>query len=376
MERLPVNVLIACAIALALLLILSGCDPSVEDLEAVVYAPQRLGDGWEVSTPEAEGLDPMLVAEMYYYAARLKSLYALVVVKNGKIVAEGYFNEGSVDHLSSSMSVTKSVVSALVGVAHGRGDLPSLEAKMVDFFPDLIPMDDPRKLEITIRDLLKMRAGYPRETDVPGYFDRMFDGVHEWVPLIRDFVLVSDPGEAWHYSNLSSHILSVILARATGGSLVPYAQEHLFGPIGADLAQWTADADGYEMGCMEVYLTPRDMARFGLLYLNGGVFEGEQVLSADWVRISLQSYSTNVANYSGQHYRSVGYGYQWWVMEAGDHDYTMARGHGGQQVVLLDELDMVIVATADPLYYGHDSAAGRLELANLNLVADFIKELP
>jgi len=363
-------VLVACC---ALLLIV-GCEPSLDDLEAVDYAPIADLD-WDISTPEAEGLDPLLVAAMYYEAAKLESLYSLLVIKNGRLIAEGYFNEGAVDHLSSSMSVTKSVVSALVGVAYARGDLPSLEAKMIDFFPELMSIADPRKKEITIRDLLKMRAGYPHETDVPGYFDRMFDGVHEWVPLIEDFDLVSDPGEAWHYSNLSSHILSVILARATGGSLVPYAQEHLFGPIGADLARWTVDADGYEMGCMEVYLTPRDMARFGVLFLDGGEFEGEQVLSSDWVRISLQNYSSNVANYSGQHYHSIGYGYQWWVMEAGDRDYAMARGHGGQQIVLLEELDMVIVATADPLYYGHGSAAGRLELANLNLVADFIKEL-
>jgi len=313
---------------------LAACYPSVEDLEAVVYAPFVVGDGWGLSTPEAEGLDPMLVAELFYHAAKLESLYGLVVVKNGRIIAEGYFNEGSVDQLSGRQSITKSVVSALVGITLDRGELWSLDQTMAEFFPEFIPMGDPRKKDITIRQLLQMRAGYPWEHDVSGYTDTMFDGVHNWLPLIEAFVLVNDPGTAWHYSNLSSHILAVILARTTGESLVPYAQEHLFGPIGANLTQWTTDADGYEMGCIEVYLTARDMARFGLLYLNDGMWEGEQIVAEGWVRESLQRYSSGVANYSGQHYRSVGYGYQWWVSEAGGRTYWSARGHGGQQIVM------------------------------------------
>ena len=364
----------ALMVGLLVVWLVAACGPTPEELAAVDYTPVA-DDGWETSTPEAEGLDPDLMAQLFYDAGELESLYGLVVVKNGKLIAEDYFNEGSVDQLSGRQSITKSVLSALYGIALERGDLEDLDAKMVDSFPELVPMGDPRKAEITTRQLLQMRGGYPWE-QAAGYNPVMWDGVNNWVPHIETFELTNDPGTDWAYSNLSSHILSVTLSRAIDGSLVPYANEHLFEPIGAQVPQWTTDADGYEMGCIEVYLTARDMAKFGVLYLNDGAWDGEQIISESWVEESLTSYSSDVANYSGQHYRSIGYGYQWWVVESGDHTYWMARGHGGQQIVLLEDHNMVIVATADPLYEGFDGAAWDLERSNLNVVADFIKELP
>lgn len=310
----------------------------------------------------------------------MESLYGLLVVKNGYLIAEKYFNEGSLEQLSGRQSVTKSVTSALVGIALDRGDLSNVDQKMVDFFPEFLPMQDARKEQITIRHLLQMRAGYPREDEIPEYFNRMFDGTHKWLPHIQDFVLVDDPGTAWNYSNLTSHILGVILSRASGADLMLYAQEHLFEPIGADLNRWSPDADGYAMGCIEIYLTARDMAKFGLLYLDDGEYEGNQVIPADWVRDSLLSY-TDVVYFTGgrskgRYFGDLGYGYQWWSAKAGDHRFGYASGHGGQYIVLLDGLDMIIVTTADPLYYEHGGKAWSKEKAITELVGKFIKSLP
>ena len=119
------------------------------------------------------------------------------------------------------------------------------------------------------------------------------------------------------------------------------------------------------------------MAKFGQLYLDGGELEGNRIVPADWVRDSLQIYSEDAWYYRvGRNRRDSGHGYQWWSVRAGDHRYNLAWGHGRQQIALLDELDLVVVATADPLYAQSGDEPWRLEKANLNLVADFIAFLP
>ena len=119
------------------------------------------------------------------------------------------------------------------------------------------------------------------------------------------------------------------------------------------------------------------MARFGQLYLDEGEFQGNPIVPAEWVRDSLQIYSEDAWDYRvGKNWQDSGYGYQWWSIRAGDHRYNLAWGHGRQQIALFDETDMVVVATADPLYAQSGDGPWKLEKANLNLVADFIASLP
>jgi CubicO group peptidase (beta-lactamase class C family) len=362
-------------IAILILSMLVGCGPSAAELEAVDYTPLP-ADGWEVSTPAEQGLDPMLVAKLYYHAAELETIYSLLVIKNGYLIAEQYFHEGSVERKDNRQSVTKSYVSALVGIALEQGCLSSVDQKMMDFFPDLADqIADPRKEQITIRDLLQMRSGYPWEESDSALWEALWTG--DYLPLIVHFPLISDPGTEFHYSNLTSDWLGIIVARACDTDLKSFAQEHLFLPLGAEVGKWTRDTDGYYMGHGEIHFTARDMAKFGLLYLNDGEYEGNQIIPADWVRDSLQTYSENAWTIKiGRNFNDVGYGYQWWSARAGDHRFNFAWGHGGQLIVLVDELDMVIVTTADPLYGQTGQGPWNHEKANLNLVADFIKSLP
>jgi CubicO group peptidase (beta-lactamase class C family) len=359
---------------------LVGCGPLIKDLLSVEYAPLP-GDDWEVSTPAEQGLNPMLVAELYYNAAELETIYSLLVIKDGYLIAEDYFNEGSINQKDRMQSVTKSYTSALVGIALEQGYLSSVEQKMMDFFPELADqITDPRREQITIRHMLQMRAGYPWEESTPELFELLYTGFRP--STLVDVPLVSDPGTQFEYSNLTSHLLGIIVARATDTDLKSFAQENLFAPLDVEMGDWIQDWEGYYNGHGDLYFSARDMAKFGLLYLDDGEYQGNQIISADWVHDSLQSYSEKInatggfpANW-GLSFKDIGYGYQWWSARAGDHRYDLAWGHGGQQIVLLEEFNMVIVVTADPLFGQHGGDAWNHEKANLNLVADFIASLP
>jgi CubicO group peptidase (beta-lactamase class C family) len=355
--------------------------PRTEELKAVDYTPLSRND-WKVSTPAKQRLDPMLVAELYRDAAELETLYGLLVIKNGDLIAEGYFNEGSVEQLSKRASVTKSYTSALVGIALDQGCLSSVDQKMIDFFPEIAnQITDPRKKQITIRDMLQMRAGYPWEETEPALWEALWSG--SYLKHIIDFPLTSNPGTDFQYSNLTSHWLGMIVARACDTDLKSFGQEHLFSPLGVKVGDWNQDLDGYYIGGGDIEFTARDMAKFGLLYLNDGEYKGNQIISTGWVRESLQSYSDDVntagikSGKVGRYFRDIGYGYQWWSATAGDHRFNFAWGHGGQLIALLDKLDMVIVVTADP-FYGKDvhGQSWPHEKANINLVGKFIQSLP
>ena len=355
--------------------------PGEEELRAVKYTPLP-GDGWEVSTPGKQGLDPMLVAELYLDAAELETLYGLLVVKNGYLIAEGYFNEGSVTQLSKRASVTKSYTSAMVGIALAQGHLESIDQKMIDFFPEFKDqITDPRKKQITIRQMLQMRAGYPWEETDMKYWDAVWTG--QYLPMIEKFPLTCDPGARFQYSNLTSHLLGVIVARACDKDLKSFGRENLFSPLEVEPGDWNQDVDGYYIGCGDIQFTARDMAKFGLLYLNGGKYEGKQIVPADWVEKSLESYSDDIdsagvkSGRAGRYLHDIGYGYQWWSASVGGHHINFAWGHGGQLIILLEELDMIIVVTADS-FWGKDLhwQAWKHEQANINLVGKFIKSLP
>jgi CubicO group peptidase (beta-lactamase class C family) len=352
---------------------LAGCGRSNEELEAVEFTPLS-GDAWKVSTPAEQGLDPMLVAELYLDAAELETLYGLVVVKNGHLIAEKYFHEGSVEQKARVQSATKSVTSALVGIALDRGCLSSVEQKMLDSFPEVTgQITDPRKEQITLRDMLQMRAGFPWEETHPALWEGLLSG--HYVPLIEEFPLTADPGTEFQYSNLTSNWLGIIVDRGCGANLKSYAEENLFSPIGIEPGEWGTDWEGHNNGCGDLHLTARDMAKFGLLYLNNGEYEGNQLIPADWVRDSLQTYSEDAWDNIGR-FRDIGYGYHWWSATAGGHRVNFAWGHGGQLIVLVDELDMVVVTTADPFYLQHNDQSWKHEKASISLVADFIASLP
>ncbi|MDX1407887.1 MAG: serine hydrolase [Saprospiraceae bacterium] len=350
--------------------------PSPDALATTNYTP--LPDApWPVSTPEQEGLNPSLVAELFFDAAHMTTPYALLILKNGKLVAEGYFNAGAVDHKNRLASVTKSVTSALVGLALEDGCLDDLDRPMVEYFPEVQDgITDVRKYEITVRHLLQMRGGFPWvETDT-AYWQALLTGYYPH--LIANLPLVNDPGEGFNYSNLSSNWLGILLTRTCGTDLLTFAQDRLFAPLGIQAGDWGQDAEGHYNGCGNLHLSARDLAKFGLLYLRNGQYHGVQVLPAGWTKASLQQYSDDAwvavppQNHVGRYFRELGYGYQWWSARIGDRRYNFAWGHGGQLIVLADHLDMVIVLISKPYFLEHNQEAWSHEQGNINLIGKFV----
>jgi CubicO group peptidase (beta-lactamase class C family) len=327
-------------------------------------------------------LEPTLVAELYRDASEMEKLYGLLVVKNGYLIAEGYFNQASFEQKALLQSVTKSYTSALVGIALHQGHLSNVNQKMMDFFPELTDqVSDPRKMQITIRDMLQMRAGYQWEESSPKLFKILYEGFRP--SHLVDFPLIHDPGTEFNYSNLTSHLLAVIVARACGKDLKSYAYTNLFSPLGVVVGDpWWRDLEDNYIGHGGLRFTARDAAKFGLLYLNGGEYDGKQLVSADWVINSLKTHVQNVSTGApksgklGRYFRKVGYGYQWWSATVRDHRINYAAGHGGQLIILLEKHKMIIVVTSDPFLGQHGGQAWAHENANFNLVGKFIRSLP
>ncbi|MEJ2502802.1 MAG: serine hydrolase, partial [Gemmatimonadota bacterium] len=316
-------------------------------------------------------------------AADLEAIRGLLIVKDGILIAERYFNEGAVNRPTLVQSVTKSVTSALVGIALEKGCLEGIDQPMLDFFPEqAVRVRDPRKREITLRQMLQMRAGYGWEGSDSLRWEGLIGG--DYLPLLVDFPLDRDPGTGFDYSNVTSHLLAVIVSRACDSDLLELARADLFGPIGVEPGDWGADPEGYRYGQGELHLTARDMARLGLLYLNRGAWKGRQVVPADWVEASLTGYSSDIdtaglrSGTVGRYFHDAEYGYQWWSARVGDRRFDFAWGHGGQMILLLHDLDMILIVTTDPFHrpIREDHEAWTHEQATFNLIGKFIASLP
>ncbi len=334
------------AIVASLLIAACSAGGPPTDVEEISFVPQQLGDGWEISTPQAQGLDPDVLAEAYVRAAGLQYMYAVLVVRNGYLVAEGYFRGRTAAHANYTASATKSYTSALVGIALREGYLTNLDQKMVDFFPELVPqIADPRKHDITLRHLLTMTAGYPIESqDGNPYWAQLTQG-DNWVENAFMLPLVRDPGGQWEYSSGSTLLLAAIVARTSGMSALAFAEQYLFGPLEAPIPLWGQDPAGNYLGGWAMYITPRNMARFGRVYLEGGHFGNQQIVPAVWVDESLVGY--NAVDWPMGALGECRYGYLWYAGTVGAYEVRMAWGHGGQIILLVPELNLVVVTATD-----------------------------
>jgi len=367
------------AVFSALLSLVASCDSSSNSGDsrggALNYTPTTTNDGWQVATPAGQGVDEAVLNTAYQEAQRLPNLFSLLVVKNGYLIAEGYFNSAHMNQAFDTASVTKSITSALTGIALRDNLLTSVDQKMFESFPEINWQQlDSRKSLITIRQMLQMRSGYPWE-EFDGYLNRLLS-TSAWIDLAEEFPLVANPGSKFGYSNLTTHLAGVIVARAANESLLAFGKRSLFDPLGISVASWATDADGYYFGSGATMFTARDMARFGQLYLDGGAYGGIQLVPAEWVQDSFESYSgttynTDILNAISQ----LEYGYLWWSGVSGSHRFNFAWGHGGQMICVIQDLDMVIVTTATGLggQFGQD--AWRQESQVLELAGRLIASL-
>ena len=216
-------------------------------------------------------------------AARLPRLHSLLVSWRGALVVERYFNGTKPARPANLKSASKSVISALVGIAIDRGQITNVKQPIGSYFPDLLSAE-PNKRGITIEDLLTMRSGL-ESTSNRNYGAWVLSG--NWVRYALNRPLLDSPGTTMEYSTGNTHLLSAILTRATGKSTWQFAQETLAKPLGFSLPQWPRDPQGVYFGGNDMLMTPRHMLMFGEMYLNGGRANGQQVVSARWVAASL-----------------------------------------------------------------------------------------
>ena len=303
---------------------------------------------WGYSTPEAQGMNPDVLDSAFLQAGSKGFIDGLLVIRNGLVVREEYYNGYDRSQPHNMKSVSKSFLSALIGIALHQGYIDSLDAKVMDYFPEYVdPGMDPRKRQITVRHLLTMRMGIRDESDddYGAYWD--IYNSDNWIKTTIESPLVSAPGEQMHYNTFQTHLLSAIITKVTEKSTLAFATESLLHPMGIDVHSWEQDPQGYYFGGNSMYFTPQEAAVLGLLYLNGGSLNGREIVPRDWVELSL-SPSTDLTHpneWGGL--KNYNYAYLWWLGEMNDHDLFMAYGYGGQFIVVFPDLELIIVSTAD-----------------------------
>ncbi len=271
-------------------------------------------------------------------ANSLPRLHSLLVSWHDDLILEEYFNGRGPSSIANVKSVSKSVISALVGIAISEAHIESVDQPIGDFFGDLLASEtDAGKRHITIGDLLTMQSGL--ETTSNRNYGAWVQS-SDWVGFALAQPLEHSPGILMEYSTGNTHLLSAILTIATGKSTLAFARETLGGPLDFRLADWPRDPQGIYFGGNDMEFTPRQMMAFGRLYLDDGRANGSQVIPADWTRTSLRPRAVST--------REIGryYGYGWWVREMAGYWTPYAWGYGGQFIILVPELDLVVVTTS------------------------------
>lgn len=303
---------------------------------------------WATASPASEGLDPAVLVELAgeVDAGDWDDISSLLVVRNGRLVFERYWNDHTPTDLHVVNSVTKSVTSLLVGIAQAEGALPALDTPILDLLPPYPSLDHPEgKDGITLEHVLTMRTGLEWDEHSTNYSAdanpvKDLAASPDWPRFTMGLPLATPPGSRFTYNSGVSVLLSAALQRALGITAEAFATSRLFAPLGIRDWVWRTTSGGLSNGGWGLYLTPRDMAAIGQLVLQDGMWEGVSVVPSAWVRDSGAAATRFV---SGR-----GYGYQWWLDEDEGQGRAMAAwGYGGQFIVVIPSLDTVIVSTAE-----------------------------
>ena len=296
-------------------------------------------NGWRQSPPQEQDIDPVMLARAAHEARHnLPTLYSLLVIRNGHIVLEEHYHGHKPGDLYSVRSVTKSVTSALVGIACHDQYLTGLDQKVADLLPEYIGADaDPRKHAMTVQDVLTMQAGLRwDESD-----EWKLDGSENWVAFTLNRPMATSPGTHFTYNTGLSQVLAAILTKTTQVSMSEFAQARLFQPLGIQTAEWETDPQGLTIGGFGLSLAVEDLAKIGYLYLHNGQWDDQQIVPTAYVRASTTAWS------AGGFPEENSYGYQWWVTQEAGYPAFFAAGYGGQYLYVVPELDTIVVTTAN-----------------------------
>lgn len=345
MSRVPVRLLLVVLLALV-----AAPIPMMQGLAQETVQPDAASptDGWETAPPASRGMDPALLAEAdRRVRTELPLLSAMLVARGDALVFEQYYNGQSADDPIHVWSMTKSVTSLGVGIALAEGRLQSIDQTLGQLIPDRIPAGaDPRVASITVENLLTMTSGF--------VWDSRTDFLHlddapDWAARTLSLPMNCNPGECYEYNSGNAHLVSVVLQAVTGETLADYLQPRLFDPLGIPRPTWRLSPQGETAGGFGLELTGRDAARIGYLALQQGVWDGQQIVPADWIAASTAVQSSGASVTSGANLGQAGYGYFWWVTEAAGYPAFFALGYGSQVIYVVPDLDLVAVGlVAEP----------------------------
>ena len=308
-------------------------------------SPSDLHDGWVVGSAVQQGVNPALLCAMEkgVMDGKLANVNSIVVVRHGVLVYERYFDypnhlsfDATIKHVSYSM--TKSVVSLLVGIALDRGWIRDLDAPIFSYFPEYADLRTPEKHHITLRNLLTMSSGL-----TPSNSEPMLSHHRDPYRHALEMPLARDPGISFEYNSMGTELIGAILQKVSGKTVDILARENLFGSLGINDIDWYGRlGNGAPMSSSGLSLRPRDWAKIGQLVLNQGVWEGKQIVPASWVT---QSTTEQI-----KARKPFAYGFQWWlgqsVTEGHSIPWAAAMGFNAQKTIIIPEFDAVVVFNA------------------------------
>jgi CubicO group peptidase (beta-lactamase class C family) len=348
----------ACRILLVSGLVLVGCTRD--------YSPLSV-ENWQKADPAEYGLDRDELAQAVAGGDRLDYLNALLVWREGQIVVEKYYNGFNAGDAHNIHSVSKSILSVLIGIAREQ-KLLTLDQKVAAFFPEYdSAITDPRVRQITLQQLLTMTGGFPGDTEI--YFT--LSNSSNWVRETLALPLKYNPGERFSYLTFSSHLLSAVLTRCSELSTLAFARIELLTPLGISCERWTRDPQGIYFGGNDMYITPRNLLVFGQTCLQQGIWQGDTVVPSGWIEESWRLRIGGTKDWGAL--KKFGYGFHWWMGQLDGYNAKLAIGHGGQFIVLLPDLKMIVVTASRPPYGGNLwEEANAQEEAVLQLISDHV----
>ncbi|MBA3868702.1 MAG: serine hydrolase [Anaerolineae bacterium] len=323
-------------------------------------------EDWRTSSPEDQQMDSQLLTQMLQAVTDNKiNLHSLIVIRHGYIVSETYFPPYTIKRKHEVYSVTKSFTSTLVGIAIDRGFIDSLDHPVLDFFPDkTFENVDARKKAMTLRDLVTMQSGLDWNEEK----EMGINTSDDWVAYTLNTPMRAEPGTESYYCTGCAHVVSAIIQKATKTTKRDFADKVLFKPLGISDILWKVDPDGIPSGGTGLRLEPRDMAKLGYLFLHNGEWDGQTIVSADWVKNATTTQAgANVDMATGV---KLDYGYMWWTFPR--LKAYLALGFDGQLIFNIPDLDLEVVMNASTGTRIYQDTFGLIE----KYIVPAVKDMP
>jgi CubicO group peptidase (beta-lactamase class C family) len=311
---------------------------------------------WKISTPAAQGMNPSRLEQASTALAKLPYLSSFLVIRHDALVLERYYHGSAKNQSNNVHSASKSIWGAAIGIAINQGRIPDLDTTVTSTLPSrYTAVMSPEFRTITVRDLLTMTSGIRWNEDTT---ETRIQRTPDWIAATLTLPRAATPGSVFNYSTGDTHLSSAVLTSVTHATGCEFIHQNLLAPLGIVAEHWGRDPQGYFSGGYNLYLTPRELAKFGLLYVHQGRWNGKQLIPAAWVEASMTNQVDAGAPYS--------YGYDFWLRDIAGHHVAMAWGSGGQMIYIVKDLDLVVVTTTNTRNFTQDSFNG------LSIIEDYV----